>query len=107
MCSYQIKLRGVRVCGRSVYRTDCGVKIGWRGPTVTLAAALADLSPLLAAAVEEAVRNVDATIAGSEIAAGMLVAEAAREAEEDAEEFVRSLILPGPDDTPRGPSNAS
>ena len=43
MCQYLVKVQGIKVCGRSVYVSDTGVKIGYRGPTVPLAVACADL----------------------------------------------------------------
>jgi len=59
MCSRITKIRGIRVCGRSIYRTDTGLKVGFRGPTVDVDQFLADLSLPLAQAIRDAVAAID------------------------------------------------
>lgn len=62
MCMFKVKVRGITICGRSVYATDTGVKVGWTGPTVSLQDAISDLSnekaDYLARSYEEIVRKM-------------------------------------------------
>jgi hypothetical protein len=44
MCAYQSFIRGITICGRRVYATDTGVKVGFAGPTCSLDEACADLN---------------------------------------------------------------
>lgn len=48
MCLYSVQVRGITICGRRVYRTDTGVKVGFQGPTVSLDDACNDLNAIKA-----------------------------------------------------------
>jgi hypothetical protein len=64
VCMFQIKLKGITVCGRSVYRTDRGLNLGWRGPTQSVASFIADLRPDLAGQIRFAVEVIDGRLRG-------------------------------------------
>jgi hypothetical protein len=49
------RVRGVSVCGRNVYVTDIGCRLGYQGPHVPTDAFLADLRPDLADQIRTAI----------------------------------------------------
>src|SRR5262245_2872249 len=55
MCLWQTRVRGATVCGRRVFLTDRGLKLGFQGPTVEVERFLADIDPVIAAAIREAI----------------------------------------------------
>jgi outer membrane murein-binding lipoprotein Lpp len=57
MCSWKMKVRGVRVFGRQVYLTDAGIRLGITGPLVSYEDCLGQLSNDKA---DELARNVQA-----------------------------------------------
>ena len=63
MCAWIVKVQGLKVCGRSVYRTDTGIKVGYQGPTVSLQEACEDLSDFKAGALTTACANIDRVMA--------------------------------------------
>jgi hypothetical protein len=54
MCLWTTRVRGVTVCGRKVYLSDTGLRLGYRGPTVEVERFLADLDPIIANAIRQA-----------------------------------------------------
>ncbi len=88
MCAWIVRVRGIRVCGRQVYRSSEGIKLGYKGPTVSLGSALADLSNdkanQLASACEEIDRKMNERTD----------AEVERELSEDALEEEREFFPP-------------
>lgn len=67
MCLFKIRVRGVKVCGRQMYRTDDGIRLGYNGPTVSLESALSELAFPLANSVRDNIAAIDAKIASGEI----------------------------------------
>src|SRR5262245_41476546 len=59
MCSRITRIRGLKIGGRSVYRTDTGVKVGFRGPTVELQSVLDPLSMPAACSLKDACQAID------------------------------------------------
>jgi hypothetical protein len=59
MCLYSVQVRGITVCGRRVYRTDTGVKVGFQGPTVSLDEACNDLNASKSAYLRESCIEID------------------------------------------------
>jgi hypothetical protein len=92
MCNRITKIRGIRVCGRSVYRTDTGLKIGYRGPNVDVDKFIADLNWTLAQAIRDAVQMIDAHHAGKGMDESITLDEAL-----DAQEKMETLRKLKPD----------
>ncbi len=58
MCMWKITVRGVRIAGRQLYLTDAGVRLGSRGPLVSLESLLLELSLPMAQFVADSVEAI-------------------------------------------------
>jgi len=67
MCLWKIRIRGVKIAGRQLYRTDAGVRLGYHGPLVSLESLLSELSLPLAQSVTDNVSAIDRKINAGEI----------------------------------------